>query len=483
MPQAIALTLKKRYGIKDFSGMVIGREYYAFLKQQKDVKFNPLVLMQDVFIKSQDLKIDYGYLRSLEKKYGVPTLWMYLCADKDLLVHNRYTFYTHEELMKIIQSYFKSITELLEKVKPDFIVMPLVENMGLLVLHEVARSMNIPTLMFTTTRVGDQTTIFRDTYEGFEKIFPIYEKLQKGSYRSKHKADAIKFLKKFRAKETVYADYLRAYKGQQEFFESIWKSPVKSLTRTMRYFNKYYFGPFKNDYMYKNKSPIKLALAEMEVRVRRATLKRSRIFEKPNYKEQYAYYPLQFEPEVTLTLLAPFYIDQVALIENIARSLPIDFKLYVKEHPTMVGFRPMSYYQRLLRTPNVRLIDPSTSSYQLIKNARLVTTITGTVGLEALLLKKPVITFGRIFYNKLEMVRKAEDPASLPGRIRDTLENYKHDDRQLVNFITAVFEGAFYARWSEVADQGSLEKVLSHPDFNAMMDALVEEMGLKSPAA
>lgn len=477
---AVAVTLKKRYGVNDFSAIAIGRRSYNFLKTQRDVKYNPIALVQDVFLGSKNLKIDREYLSSLEKKYGIPTLWMYPLADKDLLRYNRFAYYTHEDLMKIVQGCFKFTIEFLEKVKPEFILMPLAESMELLVLHEVARHMKIPTLMIGAPRIGNRISIYRSTYddEWYESVYEIYDKMMK-SGKCKREKEAIAYIREFRKRPLIYGDYKRTFTGKQEFYRSIWRTPVKTLRRALGYFNRYYFGDLKDDYMFKNKSPIRLAMAELEVRIRRATLRRSRIFEKPNYKEQYVYYTLPYEPEITTMLWAPFYLDQISLIENIAKSLPMSFKLYVKEHPTMLGNRPASYYRQLSKIPNVRLIDPSTSSYEITKNARLVVTITGTVGLEALMLKKPVITFGRPFYNKLDMVKKAGSMHSLPALIRDALENYKHDEKQLVKLLAIYFENSFNTNYGGVGNQESIEKVIAHPDFGTIMDAFAEEMGLK----
>ena len=49
--------------------------------------------------------------------------------------------------------------------------------------------------------------------------------------------------------------------------------------------------------------------------------------------EKYVYFPLQFEPERTILISAPYYTNQLELIKNIARSIPVDYFLYVKEHP------------------------------------------------------------------------------------------------------------------------------------------------------
>lgn len=480
LPHAIAIALKERYGVSDFSAIVRGRQDVYKVLKGYDVKYDSIVVLQDIFLKSQEMEVDHDYLASLEEKYGIPNLWMYPLADRDFLNFNYY-FFTHEDLMKAVQGYFKYITELLEKVRPDFIIMPLAENMTLLVVHEVAQRMKIPTLVLTPARVGDRVAIVRSIFEEWDKIFKTYEKLQSGEHKSHYREEALKYIREFREKGGTYSSFVSQYTARQEFFESIFRAPIKILTRTLRYSYHYYFGNFKNDFMYKNKSPPKLAMEELSTIARWFALKRSKFFVKPDYKEQYVYFPLHREPEVATMLFAPFYIGQVALIENIAKSLPMHFKLYVKEHPIMFGFQPISFYKRLLRVPNIRLIHPSTPSCEVVKNARLVITIAGTPGWEALLYKKPVITFGRTFYNKMDMVVKAKDVTSLPELVRDTLKNYKHDEGQLINFISAIFEGSFSASF-DIGEE-SVEKTLAHPDFNKYVDALAQEMGLKAPAS
>jgi hypothetical protein len=53
---------------------------------------------------------------------------------------------------------------------------------------------------------------------------------------------------------------------------------------------------------------------------------------------------------------------------------------------------------RLSRLPNVRLVDPYSSSHELMRRAAAVTVISSTVGLEALFYGKGVLTMGRPYY-------------------------------------------------------------------------------------
>jgi len=476
---ALAVSLKRKYGIKDFSAIALGKKNYTFLKNQKEIKIEPLALWQEEFSKYKKAKIDHDYLSSLEKKYGIPTLWMYPTADRDLLNYN-YRNYTYEEFLKIMQVCFKFVIEFLKEAKPDYIIMPLGENIGVLIVHEVARDMKIPTLMFNTARMEDRFTISRDTYEGFDKIFKIYDELKRGR-KSKYEKKAADFIKNFRARETTpYHSHTSAYVSQDKFFKSMVTSPGKHLARALNY-SRERRGHFKDDYMYEEKPPIKLALHEVDVLTRRMALSKSSMWEEPDYNEKYVYYAPHYEPEISTMLMGPFYLNQPALIENIAKSLPVTYRLYVKEHPMMLGFRPSSYYERLREMPNVKLIHPAVSSYELIKNSQLVMVITGTPGWEAVLLGKPVITFGRVYFNRLSTVKYAGDAGAplLSRVIREMIEKHKPDEKELVKFVAAMYEGSFSVDFSEITEQKSADDTIRLPSFPGAFNAIASEMGLK----
>ncbi|HAL95237.1 MAG TPA: hypothetical protein DCP55_04630, partial [Chitinophagaceae bacterium] len=70
-------------------------------------------------------------------------------------------------------------------------------------------------------------------------------------------------------------------------------------------------------------------------------------------REKFIYYPLHVPIDVALTVRAPLYLDQYALIDYISRNIPPDYKLVVKEHPAMVGLISFGRMKSLLRNhPN-----------------------------------------------------------------------------------------------------------------------------------
>ena len=48
--------------------------------------------------------------------------------------------------------------------------------------------------------------------------------------------------------------------------------------------------------------------------------------------------------------------------------------------------------------------------------------------------------FGDVFYNKLSMVKHCKTPEELPFLIKECLRNFKHNEEELINFLSAILE-------------------------------------------
>ena len=123
-----------------------------------------------------------------------------------------------------------------------------------------------------------------------------------------------------------------------------------------------------------------------------------RLYE-PLGERPYVYFPLQVADDYKLARLTPHLADQATLAAQLAGALPHGHELVVKEHPMSIGRNPLGLLRRLRAIPSVRLVDPHKSSHDLIGAAEAVAVVSSTVGLEALLHGKPVLTLGSPFYS------------------------------------------------------------------------------------
>lgn len=167
----------------------------------------------------------------------------------------------------------------------------------------------------------------------------------------------------------------------------------------------------------------------------------------PIGSQPYCIYALHTQPESSIDVAGSFFSDQIALITIIARSLPVTHELYVKVHPTDVDGKPLSFYKKINQIPGVRLINYDISSRDLVQKASIIFTLTGTMGYEAGLMGKHVITFAKNFYNELPTVNYCDVPPKLPALINSLL-NIKPsvDSREkIINFLedyrSRIFDG------------------------------------------
>ena len=108
----------------------------------------------------------------------------------------------------------------------------------------------------------------------------------------------------------------------------------------------------------------------------------------------------------------------------------------------MAGYRPRSFYKEIKKMPNVKLIEPSVSSFDLIRTCELCILITSTVGFEATLLKKPVVTLGNHLVNDLSFVRYCDNLRDLPRVVAEQMAAADYSDAELARFLAKIIENS-----------------------------------------
>lgn len=141
--------------------------------------------------------------------------------------------------------------------------------------------------------------------------------------------------------------------------------------------------------------------------------------------EPFLFFGLHMQPESTPDVYAPFFANQFDVIEKIARAMPPTHQFLVKLHISDADNYSRKQLRSLLRLPGVQLVLPNVSSREFIDNCDAVVTIAGTIGLEAALLGKPVIIFGKMNYNRMPSVERVGDIYDLPALIRRALSRPK----------------------------------------------------------
>jgi hypothetical protein len=151
--------------------------------------------------------------------------------------------------------------------------------------------------------------------------------------------------------------------------------------------------------------------------------------------EPFAFFPLHLTNDAQLTVRGPLWAAQFPVVDLLARSLPVGMKLYIKEHPALVGNAPAELMDPLLRMANVKLIDPRWHPHDLIRRSRLVCVVNSTAGLEGLMLGRPVLCLGRPFYAGWGLTHDWPGALSLPATIRRAVRAPLPEDREILRLL------------------------------------------------
>lgn len=155
----------------------------------------------------------------------------------------------------------------------------------------------------------------------------------------------------------------------------------------------------------------------------------------PDLTKKYIVLFLHYQPERTSLPESELYAQQWLIIKNISLILPQGYILYVKEHPSIFTgrydyrYRSLSFYENITSLQNVKLISIEYDTFKLIDNSLCIATITGTVGVQALMRGKPVMVFGVASYRNIFGVYFISNMSDLQRSFKLIIENFGIDVR------------------------------------------------------
>jgi Capsule polysaccharide biosynthesis protein len=158
----------------------------------------------------------------------------------------------------------------------------------------------------------------------------------------------------------------------------------------------------------------------------------------------FVYYPFHVPADMALTLRSPEYLDQVATVDFLLRTIPDSHVLAVKEHPAQIGAISASrLFELARRFDNFVLLPPQTNNYAVLNRADAVISVNSKSGAEALLLGKPVVVMGDAFYRSCPLVFAANRLRDVPIRLREALQAGPFDPTKGAAYFEAAWQRSY----------------------------------------
>ena len=417
------------YGIVD-----VPHHRKTFFENQNFVKFSKLWYFHDYINTKKTPNIQY--LKSIEEKYGL-NLRLLAYNERVFFNYNSFHKFSENEILNILEDQCKLYESVLQEVNPDCIIMLTNQHQNHL-FHEICKANGISIIMVTASRLGKKILLVSDS----EKLEPL-PNVEKRIFQNTTIADLKIFFKK-------HNSFDETKKASTEFNFS----KINLINAAFKYIFRSKNISQKTNYPYFGHSKIKTLIIYLidvlKTKYRFNFLLKNSIKEIPS--GNYVYFPLHTEPEKTLLLDSPFHTDQLEIIHKITKSLPIDFKLLVKEHSSMMSrsWRKTSFYKNLINHPNVLILDPFLDPLDILPKVKLVITINGTTGLEASYFGKPSIVFGDVIYSELSSVKTIKNFEILPEEIKKSLVE-KIDLNQIHSFLDYLDRNSFEFDWQGIS--------------------------------
>ena len=389
---------------------------------------------------------DLVKLRTYEKQIGDPNFWGALVADRRVTLGRRVVMrqdykprFSHGRMLRILEENLVEIDRLFETVKPDVVFSFLCVSVGEYLGYLFARARGVRFLNLRPTKVRDYVIYADSLLDPAPRLQAAYESYRCGGAEDEHLRRAREHIDAVRAGRARYEGVLPASRRPFRTPLQIARfggGVVRLIREEYRYLHR-----FRDDYHVTDPlaglvhrrllNPLRAAHSHWRLRGDYVPVRELE-------RREYVFVPLHPEPETTLHARNRHLLNQIEMVRSVAQNLLAGMCVVVKEHPAAIGKRAFGYYRKLREIPNVLLADPALEPGVLIDNAQLVATVASSVGLEALIRGKPVVTFGTAPFSLLpdSMVRKVTSE-NIGREVLVMLDSHTPDDESLARYLAA----------------------------------------------
>jgi len=425
----IAKSIQENYNCDLYALIDTNKQMKKFFEKQNLVSFSKVFFYRD-HVKNLNQNIDKKYLSSFEKKYNI-NLWLIAYSDRTFYYYNQYHKFSFDEILLILEQECRLFEKIIDEVNPDFVIIKSTDSQQSQLLFELCKAKEVRILTLSNCKFGYRYIISEVTHrlDNYEQIIENY-------------SNSIEKTPK------ELQEYLKNWSRQRTSMKGNYgESSIKKLKSAIKYLLKVCNNEYRQYWVNFGRTRSKVLIIESLIMLKkfyREHFINKKFSHQITKNVPFVYFPLHFQPERSTLVATAFYNNQIEVISHIARSLPVEFKLLVKEHPMQArnGWREVSYYKTLLNMPNVILIHPSVSNEEILNNCSLVITQAGTLGLDALFHNKPTIVLSDVIYSSIPSVYRLRSYEDFPETIRKAL-NTKVNFSELSQYANCIIDNSF----------------------------------------
>ncbi len=395
----------------------------------------------------KDIDISYESLKTLEQKYPKFNFMRSLYSEREFNFFPKYfndSPISYEHQLKYMVGAFKVFENFFQGKSINYIVGELINGLDDSILKCVAESKGADYLSVRQSKMTPGIIIcdgYIDTPRGMDKI---YQQYLNGNIPEDIKERAIAHIHELRNKIThpSYMEFTKksfkilTYKKLRSFSKMLLTKDNR-LDISLKRLSTAHFAILWNWYKFTNIIKTRFLYNKCFVKKLDSNLK-------------YFVYPLHYEPESSSVVRAFYFSDQIALIKQIAKLLPIGTYLVVKEHGGNHGYRKVNDYIEISYLPNVLLVPRDYNVSSLINKSLGIITLTGRMGWESIVNNKPVIAFGDSYWSSFTGVFNVISWPDLKEKLHYCCSlngSFKYNQHKLLAFtaayIACIYEGSF----------------------------------------
>jgi hypothetical protein len=452
------------------AAFTLKRTTHEFIVNQKEVAYDFIISNDEIEGKPKEyLDGDSYTLAEIEEALGVESIWPIVMSLRNHVRSYKDKFYygskqnvSDEGIIDYVMAVYKCIKFIFEQFSPDLIISPTFVGFPHIIFNLYAKKKGITMLGMADSKISGMYLFSHDYCDSSGDFWNRVDLLNAGNQKSQNQDGAKKYIAEFR----------NNFKNPT----FIKKKPQKTFLQKIRHFGSPYYhilqwyikrpiNELESTGITIDYRPPKIILRDHYSKDRYTKFMNNFEYYPFNKIRKFVYFPLQVQPEASTDVAAPYFNNLIETARQIAMSLPDDYTLVVKEHPTMLGYQSPSYIEKLARTVNVKLIDYRISTEEVLKRCDLVVSLSSTTLAEAAFLNKPAIQLSNLGITlKLPNIFKHTDMTTLTSKIKEVLKKDltgKEYERRLENYVSAAYDTGFDVDYSKIWKRGGTGKEMA----------------------